>query len=325
MRVALVLSLVWCGACSHPSAPSATEPTPAVVATPPVADPPELSCPGAVTATAPTSAGAPVTYEVPGTDKGQGSVTVECNPAPGTTFPVGTTSVECVATDSLNRKGSCSFAVNVAPPARLRVSRIMAFGDSITAGQIIVPGTDNVELLTVPDKAYPFVLSQLLSARYPEQRIAVTNRGRPTERAELALSRFVSVFREDSPEAVVLLEGYNDLIFAETSVLGLQAAEQGVNALAAEARLRGARVFICTLSPTKPGRRQIPMSSIQAENDRLRVAARGEGAYLIDVFSALLPDVDGNVSSDGLHLTETGYRRLGETVFAAIRADLEVK
>ena len=45
---------------------------------------------------------------------------------------------------------------------------------------------------------------------------------------------------------------------------------------------------------------------------------------LIDVFSALLPDLDGNIGSDGLHPTEIGYRRIAETVFAAIRADLEI-
>ena len=67
------------------------------------------------------------------------------------------------------------------------------------------------------------------------------------------------------------------------------------------------------------------MSAIQFINDRLRQVARGEGAVLVDLFSALLPDVNANVSIDGLHLTPLGYRRVAETVFAAIRADLEVR
>jgi len=274
--------------------------------------------------TAPTGVGATVTYPPPDGQNGEGAVTVACTPDSGTTFPVGTTAVECVITDSLNRTGSCTFAVTVAAPLRLRRTRIMAFGDSITEGQIVVPGTDSAELVTRPDLAYPTVLSQLLSARYTDQRIAVFNRGHATEQAAKARSRFVTDLINDSPEVVVLLEGYNDIIFGESG-LGILAGVAGVNELAAEARIRGARVFICTLSPSKAGRRQIPMSAIRETNDRLRVVARGEGAYLVDVFSALLPDVEANVSSDGLHLTELGYRRLGETVFAAIRADLEVQ
>jgi lysophospholipase L1-like esterase len=272
-----------------------------------------------------TSAGLPVSYQVPDSQGGEGAVTVNCTPGPDTTFPIGTTEVECVASDSLQRSSSCRFAVTVTAPPRLRLARIMAFGDSITEGQVVVPGTESVLLVTTPETAYPTVLSQLLNARYTDQTVTVFNRGRATERAELAETRFVDAFNAERPDVVVLLEGYNDIIFAATSVLGIDAAEHGVSVLAADARNRGARVFICTLSPSRAGRRQIPMSSIQAANERLRVVARGEGARLVDVFSALLPDVDANVGSDGLHLTPTGYRRVAETVFAAIRDDLEIK
>jgi len=55
------------------------------------------------------------------------------------------------------------------------------------------------------------------------------------------------------------------------------------------------------------------------------VIARGEGAVLVDVYAALAPEVNANVSIDGLHLTPLGYRRVAETVFAAIRADLEIR
>jgi lysophospholipase L1-like esterase len=46
---------------------------------------------------------------------------------------------------------------------------------------------------------------------------------------------------------------------------------------------------------------------------------------LVDVFSALVPDVNANVSIDGLHLTPLGYRRVAGPVSAAIRADLEIR
>jgi lysophospholipase L1-like esterase len=201
----------------------------------------------------------------------------------------------------------------------------MAFGDSLTMGQTVIPNTDDLLLDSNPATAYPGVLARLLSARYTTQTFVVDNEGKPAERSERALGRFVDAFLAHSPQAVILLEGVNDITFAETTGAGIDVAEMGVSALAADARNRHARVFICTLPPTKRGRRQVPMSAIQAFNDRLRVVARGEGAYLIDIFSALLPDVDAMVGSDGLHLTEAGYRRVADTIFLAIKADLEIQ
>ena len=130
IRVFLTLLALICGAgCNNtPSAP--TPPPP-----PPVADAPEVTCPAPVTVSALTSVGAAVTYAFPESRKGQGTVSVACTPPSGTTFPVGVTQAECVATDSLNRTGSCTFSVTVAGPPRLRRTRIMAFGDSLTEGR----------------------------------------------------------------------------------------------------------------------------------------------------------------------------------------------
>jgi lysophospholipase L1-like esterase len=302
---------------------TATAPTPPPP--PPVASAPTITCGGNISATADANGTARVSYTLPENHGGEGTVTITCTPESGATFPVGSTAVECTIKDSLNRSASCSFAVMVAAAPRLRLTRFMAFGDSLTAGEIVVPGGDDTETKANPDAAYPAVLARLLSARYATQTIVVTNRGKSAEQADRALVRFVDSFLQDSPEAVIILEGVNDIGAAETTGLGIDTAERGVSALAADARNRRARVFIVNLPPTKPGRRRVPLSTIQAFNDRLRVVARGEGALLIDIFSALLPDVDAMVGSDGLHLTEAGYRRVGETVFAAIRDDLEIK
>lgn len=320
--ILLLLAWAWSEDCSR--APTAPTPAPVTVVPPRIAEAPTLACPSPVTVTAPTSAGAVVPYPAPESQLGEGAVTVTCAPAAGAMFPVGITPVTCTATDALNRTGTCGFEIAVAAPPRLSRTRIMAFGDSVTEGQLVVPGTESVEVVARPDIAYPAVLSQLLSARYSDQRITVFNRGRATEHAAGSLSRFLSSFLSDTPDVVVLLDGYNDLLDAHGGFEILEAVA-GVNEIGTEARRRGARVFICTLSPSKPGRRAIPMSAIRETNQRLREVARGENAYLVDVFSALLPEVDENVGSDGLHLTITGYRRVAETVFAAIRADLELR
>jgi lysophospholipase L1-like esterase len=307
--------LIYFAGCS--STPSA--PTP-----PPVADAPEITCPEAVTVSARTSAGTPVTYDVPASRKGEGTVSVACTPSSGTTFPVGVTQTQCVATDSLSRTASCTFSVTVAGPPRLRATRIMAFGDSLTDGQTIL-SNDPYDLSAPPATAYPTVLGQLLSARYTDQTIVVFNRGQPGEQASRALTRFIATFAADAPDAVVLMEGYNDVVQTKDDVTGIANAIAGITELAREGRRRGARVFICTLAPGRPGRIQILRSTLDYINDRLRQVARAEGAVLVDVFTALLPDVNANVSIDGLHLTPLGYRRVAETVFAAIRDDLEVR
>jgi lysophospholipase L1-like esterase len=318
-RIFLALALICCAACN--STPSAPTPVPVP---PPVAEAPEVTCPEPVTVSAFTSVGAAVTYALPESRKGQGTVSVACTPPSGATFPVGVTQTECVATDSLSRTGSCTFSVTVAGPPRLRRTRIMAFGDSLTFGSTIL-GNDPYVISFPSETAYPTVLSQLLSARYTDQTITVYNRGLVGEQAWRALSRFIATFVADAPDVVVLQEGYNDYRVADNGVTGIANAAAGITELAGEARRRGARVFICTLAPGRPGRAEIPRSALEVINDRLRQIARGEGAVLVDLFSALLPDVNANVSIDGLHLTPLGYRRVAETVFAAIRADLEIR
>ena len=265
-----------------------------------------------------------MTYAQPESRNGQGTVSIACTPASGTTFPLGVTQVQCVATDSLNRTGSCTFSVTVAAPPRLSRTRIMAFGDSLTAGATVM--SDNpYDVATLPQNAYPTVLSQLLSERYTDQSISVFNRGLGGEQAWRALSRFIATFVADAPDVVVLHEGYNDYLRAETGAIGIANIELGIRELAGEARRRGARVFICTLAPGRPGRGQIQTSALLDINDRLRTIARNEGAVLVDLYGALLPEVNANVSIDGLHLTPLGYRRVAETVFAAIRAELEIR
>ena len=316
-----LLALICCAGCSAtPSAPTPAPVPPPVV----IADPPEVTCPAPVTVSALTSVGAAVTYTVPEIRKGQGSGSVTCTPPPGTMFPVGVTQTECVATDSLSRKGSCTFSVTVAGPPRLRRTRIMAFGDSLTEGATIL-GNDPYVIVHPPETAYPTVLGQLLTARYTDQTILVFNRGLPGEQASRALPRFIPTFVADAPDVVVLLEGVNDYNQTASDVAGIDGAVRGIIELAGEARRRGARVFICTLPPSRPGRVSIPLSALQFINDRFRGIAGAEGAVLVDLYNALLPDVNANVSIDGLHLTPLGYRRLAETVFAAIRADLEIK
>ena len=75
--------------------------------------PPAITCPSDfVRFTDPGQCSAIVTYTVTATDDNPG-VTVVCNPASGSAFPKGTTTVRCTATDAAGNTASCSFRVIV--------------------------------------------------------------------------------------------------------------------------------------------------------------------------------------------------------------------
>jgi HYR domain len=71
--------------------------------------------PSNITTEATSSTGAVVTYTATAKDPVYGSITPTCVPASGATFPIGTTSVTCTATDAVHNTGSATFTVTVTP------------------------------------------------------------------------------------------------------------------------------------------------------------------------------------------------------------------
>jgi len=72
--------------------------------------PPAIASAANVTVTATRGAGAIATYATPAaTDLVDGPVSVSCSPASGSTFPIGTTTVTCSASDSHDNRASRSF------------------------------------------------------------------------------------------------------------------------------------------------------------------------------------------------------------------------
>jgi hypothetical protein len=76
---------------------------------------PSISCPADIVVTTTSSAGAFITYLTPSASDNCGiSIFGSCMPASGSTFPVGTTTVTCTATDAAgNVSAPCSFQVTV--------------------------------------------------------------------------------------------------------------------------------------------------------------------------------------------------------------------
>jgi hypothetical protein len=81
---------------------------------------PIISVPADITTEATGPSGAPVTYSFSASDPDDAVSTSSCTPASGATFPLGTTTVNCTATDSHSNTGTNSFKVTVqdtTPPA----------------------------------------------------------------------------------------------------------------------------------------------------------------------------------------------------------------
>ncbi|MBI3949178.1 MAG: HYR domain-containing protein [Acidobacteria bacterium] len=77
--------------------------------------PPTITCPAPITTTCTSAAGAVVTFSATATDVCDSTPTVTCTPASGSTFPIGTTTVTCTATDDSGNSASCTFTVTVNP------------------------------------------------------------------------------------------------------------------------------------------------------------------------------------------------------------------
>jgi hypothetical protein len=105
--------------------------------------PPTLQLPADIRAIATSSAGAVVTYGSSATDIVDGSVTVSCTPASGSTFPIGTTTVQCSAMDAQGNAATGSFHITV-------VSSIAVLIDQLThcITSLNLPATVKARLLS---------------------------------------------------------------------------------------------------------------------------------------------------------------------------------
>jgi hypothetical protein len=86
-----------------------TKPTPGGDTTPPV-----VSVPGDLDVEAAGPSGAAVDFDTSATDNIDGAVPTDCSHESGATFPIGTTTVECSASDVAGNTGTSSFDITVA-------------------------------------------------------------------------------------------------------------------------------------------------------------------------------------------------------------------
>jgi lysophospholipase L1-like esterase len=206
--------------------------------------------------------------------------------------------------------------------ARLSRTRFVAFGDSLTSGEVTMPiGTAVTGMVVVPAASYPSVLQNQLQARYSSQAsdITVINAGFGAETVVSGVLRFADMLDEHRPEVVLLMEGVNGL-----GNIGPDVSAGLIRSMTQAAKARGIRVFIASMLPTIAGRQRSQNAPLlELYNVRLREVCTLEGVTFVDLYGTLLPEVLDVIGIDGLHPTEAGYRRIADTFFTAIQRDLE--
>jgi lysophospholipase L1-like esterase len=337
LGILTAVAILCAGGCG-----STVAPTPP----PPTEDPPTISCPAPLTLQLTGTASAVTATYTPTVVNGKAPVTTACTPPSGSSFGPGQSTVNCTATDALQRTSPCSFTITVsaAVPPKLTVTRFVSFGDSITAGEDGVDGGPNTNYLCVPKVAptggirqrvilpvaqtYPGQLQAQLSARYTTQSPTVLNRGCPGESVAAPTgdtrTRFDAIVGTGQYDVVLIMEGSNDLYTPMWTDPVTQAAN-AIRFLVTDAKASGVRPLLATIPPMNPaGRRGNGAMLVPALNDRIYQVGAAENLAIVDVYAAF----NGNLSligDDGLHPTAAGYQVIAKAFADAIKSSLEVK
>jgi lysophospholipase L1-like esterase len=317
--------LALAGACAlQACSQSQTQPSPPP---PPVPDPPKISCPAPISVLSPLATPISIVYGTPTSVAGAPPVVIACTPESTTVFPLGPTTVTCTATDAQQRKDSCTFTVTVTAPPKISATKYVAFGDSMTAGEIVSESGVNRTLRVDPAKSYPADLQTNLVNLYTTQAqsISVENQGRSGEAAVDGVSRLRGILSRGGYDVLTLMDGANDLADRDSRTANL--ALDAVRSMVRDAKSRGVLVYLATLPPQNPAGccpdRGLSASLVEPYNDGIRGIANSEAVTLVDVYQAFNGDITTLVDVDGLHPTAAGYQKIADTFFKAIRQDLE--
>ena len=110
--------------------------------------PPVLTLPSNITTPATSIAGAVVTFNATANDFVDGSITPTCTSSPtsnlssGSTFPIGTTTIECSATDAHTNTGSGSFTVTVTNAPPVATAQSLSFVEDSVGNAVTLTGSD---------------------------------------------------------------------------------------------------------------------------------------------------------------------------------------
>jgi lysophospholipase L1-like esterase len=329
----LVIAAAMGGCSKSATAPDNTTPTPAA---------PFITCPAVADVSSATPL--PGTFSAPVVTGGKAPLTTKCTPDSGTSFPLGTTTVNCTATDALTRSATCAFTVKVVPTPQLSLTQFFAFGDSITWGEDgqndpnATPLATRFMPLVQVATPYPVRLKQDLAARYTLQvsQFVVQNEGcggeaaganvATCEGAANAVGRCGQIIRTGAYQAALTMEGSNDVRLIPGDLSAEDRAISALQSMVDYAKLFNVRPYLATIPPQHPNGDPTRVGGAAYVNEfNARVAtlanAEGIGSSLVDVNSHIDMTL---LAPDGLHLRQTGYDKLAQTFFDKLRATAEL-
>jgi hypothetical protein len=109
---------------------------------------PSIACPANVTTPATGPGGAAVGYPAPSASDNCALNSVSCAPSSGSTFPIGTTTVTCTATDTSANSSICTFTITVTAQTP-RGTKIQVRDELVALLATVTDGTDRKKLQNV--------------------------------------------------------------------------------------------------------------------------------------------------------------------------------
>lgn len=211
-------------------------------------------------------------------------------------------------------------------PPVLGATRFVAFGDSITCG--VESLFDSLVVLPCPSgtNGYPERLRTMLGSYSPGQAFTMTKRGYPGEwaangvnrlKTELAELMAPSVLPAQRPQALLVLEGINDM----NNGISPTRAAASVAELAQIGRLYNLTVLVATMPQTyenpNTGGSNAADQIVPFNNEVRRLLSGVQNVHIVDLYAAFGSN-RSLVGGDGLHPTPAGYDVMAQTFRAAI-------
>ena len=211
------------------------------------------------------------------------------------------------------------------------VTRILAFGDSLTEGES--KGQLLWDVYTSHDHgtpgkntSYPYKLQTLLDDTYGDDAISVFNGGRGGEfviRGETK-QRMIDEIIKYKPHVMLFMHGVNDLnlgvVEGEDADETIDSVITAIEELIEIAKVTGSpkpHVIVASLPRQKPTEKARAGHLIVPFNEILLDVAGEEKATFVDIYKVVSSAM---LMPDGLHITEAGNQKVADAFFAAIKA-----
>lgn len=213
---------------------------------------------------------------------------------------------------------------DVGVPNAIGLTRYLAFGDSITWGAS--SGWDPRFTFAAAPGAYPERLLVGLNTYHSPQQFTMFNEGQPGEWVTNALDRFKILLTQHRPQAVLLLEGFNDL----NNHVSIANTITGIKRLLDAAAVAGVPVLVATMYQTYEVVDPLGVvrwnaaTEIEDFNVEVRKLPMGRlNVYVVDLYP-LLNDRD-LIGNDGVHTTDEGNIIMATAFLDAIESAFPVR